>query len=199
MRRWRCVGIFVKWKETKTNGCTYCDKHWTFWCGGGVGSNGDICLGDGWSSNLGTYIDLVFLWILFFLWDVWDSWIEWECEVEVDDWDFCDVDASFGLISFFLGTQTILYLYFSFEGMVLYWFLDVLGFGLLKGIRTFRIFEFMCRGIQIFILESLGFGGMSGSFMFRQCVHWLVIIKIYRGFMDEWIRGLDNGDIRCWK
>ena len=49
-----------------------------------------------------------------------------------DGWDFCDVDASFNLIYFFLGTQTILVLAFTFGGMGLYNFLDVLGFDILQ-------------------------------------------------------------------
>ena len=52
--------------------------------------------------------------------------------MEVDGWDFCDVDASFDLIYFCLGTQTILFLDFSFGGMGLYRFLDVFGFDFLK-------------------------------------------------------------------
>jgi len=48
--------------------------------------------------------------------------------MEEDGWDFCDVDASFDLLSFCLGTQTILVLAFSFEGMVLGSLLDVFGF-----------------------------------------------------------------------
>jgi hypothetical protein len=123
----------MKWKGTMTNGCTYCDKHWKFWCGWGVGSNEDGFLGDGWWSALCTHIDLVFLWILSFLWDgIWHFWIEWECEVEVDGWDFCDLDASFILIYFCLGTQTILSLDFCFEGMGLYCFLDRFGFDFLQ-------------------------------------------------------------------
>jgi len=48
----------------------------------------------------------------------------------------------------------------------------------------------------MFIFEShghdgSGVGGRSGSFMFRQCVHLLVMIRIVRVLMDKWI-------IRCW-
>lgn len=42
----------------------------------------------------------------------------------------------------------------------------------------------------MFIFESQGVDGMSGSFMFTQLVHLLVMSRIFRVFMNDW-------DIRC--
>jgi len=54
------------------------------------------------------------------------------------EWDFWDVDASFDLISFCLGTQTILVLDFSFGGMSLYSLLDWFCFNWLMKVKDVR-------------------------------------------------------------